>query len=142
MSKRKKVMLLVAVGVVAVAVTGYLLLRPASPINPRAYARIKEGMTQKEVEAVFGLPAGDYRDPDHVASGKFPSETLRMWGDFGQNCYPDAIPDGPVAAPVTWLGNDYSIQVGFGQGGVTGCLLMGRPAGWSVLDRARSYLGW
>ena len=144
MKRRTKVAALVAVGaLVAVAVTGYLLLKPSSPINPRAYARIKQGMTQEEVEAVFGIAAGDYRDAEYVAAGKFPSEVLKCWGDFGQYCYPDgALPDGPVSVPVAWHCNDYSIQVGFGEGGVTGCLLQGRPARWSVLDRARAYLGW
>jgi len=135
---------LVVVGAVILTVTGYCLLKPSAPINPRAYARIKAGMTREEVEAVLGLPAGDYRDAQHVASETFPSVTLSGWGDFGQYCYPDGcIPDMPVAVPVLWLGSDYKIQVGFGDADrVTGCHLAGRPAGWSVLDRVRTHFGW
>jgi hypothetical protein len=147
MRKRTKVALLLVVGIAVLAGTAYLLLKPASPINPWAYQRIKAGMTQKEVEAVFGLPAGDYRTPERVAARQFPDTTLGMWGDFGQYLYPDLPMPQPGGAEdsALWLADDCSVQVGFGRdGGVTGCLVSGdrEPPGWSVLNRLKAKLGW
>ena len=143
MRKRTKVALLLLFVVTVLGGTAYLLLKPSSPINPYAYRRIKEGMMQGEVQAVFGVPAGDYRDPERVAAGQFPSTILDCWGDFGQYLYPDApMPIiGGAEDSALWLGNDYSVQVGFGRdGGVTGCLVSANRE--SVLSRLKAKLGW
>lgn len=48
-------------GVVAVlAGVAYWLLLPTDPIGPQAFERIQLGMTEAEVEAVVGLPPGQY----------------------------------------------------------------------------------
>jgi hypothetical protein len=147
MRKRTKVALVLVVGAAVIAGTAYLLLKPASPINPWAYQRIKAGMTQRDVEAVFGLPAGDYRTPDRVKAGQAPSTTLDGWGDFGQYLYPDMPMPQPGGAEgsALWLGNDYSVQVGFGaDGGVTGCLVSGsrESSVWASLYRLKAKVGW
>jgi hypothetical protein len=126
MRKRTKVALVLVIGAAALAGSAYFLLRTGSPVNPLAFERIKAGMTRKEVEAVFGLPEGDYRAPEHVAAGPSNDRILDSWGDFGQYLYPDIPMPQPGGAEdsALWLGNDYGIQVGFGaDGGVTGCLV-------------------
>jgi hypothetical protein len=147
MRKRTKVTLVLVIGAAALAGAAYFLLKPASPINPWAYRRIKAGMTRQEVEAVFGLPAGDYRTPERVATGQAPSTTLDLWGDFGQYLYPDMPMPQPGGAEdsALWLGNDYSVQIGFGRdGGVTGCLVSGsrESSVWTALYRLKMKVGW
>jgi hypothetical protein len=147
MRKRAKVALLLVVGAAILTGTAYLLLRTGSPINPWAYQRIKAGMTRPEVEAVFGLPEGDYRTPGHRAAGQTPRRILDSWGDFGQYLYPDLPMPQPGGAEdsALWLGNDYGIQVGFGaDGGVTGCLVSTsrESSAWSALYRLKAKVGW
>ena len=66
MRRRWKVALALVAGVLLGAAL-WLRLRPDPPsarINSSAYERIEDGMTPAEVEAVIGLPPGDYRsDP-------------------------------------------------------------------------------
>jgi hypothetical protein len=57
------------------------LLRPRDPINPENYARIKVGMTEAEVRAIFG---GQEGVPPPCGSGQPPGTyTLSWFGDEG-----------------------------------------------------------
>jgi hypothetical protein len=139
MRKRTKVALFLVVGAAVLAGTAYFLLRTGSPINPWAYQRIKAGMTREEVEAVFGLPVGDYRSPERRAAAQTHRRILDSWGDAGVHAYPDSpMPQPGEAEDIgEWLGNEFVVQVGFGaDGGVTGCLLSTSresSSAWSAL---------
>ena len=111
MRKHTKVTLLLVLSVTVLAGTAYLLLRPASPINPRTYRRIKEGMNRREVEAVIGLPAGDYRSPDAWPLGGSPPRRWTPGATSASTCTPrapcrrwrdgaDALAAGVLTAPV------------------------------------------
>ncbi len=67
MQKHKR--LLLAVGApVALAGAGLAVYQvwPRSPLNRETYAKIQQGMTAREVEAIYGLPAGDYSTKELV----------------------------------------------------------------------------
>jgi hypothetical protein len=147
MRKRTKVALLLVVGVAILTGTAYFLLRTGSPINPWSYRRIKAGMTRKEVEAVFGLPFGDYRNPERRAAGRSHGRILDSWGDVGVHAYPDSPMPQPGEAEdsALWLGDEFVVEVGFGtDGGVTGCLLSTsrESSVWSSLYRLKAKAGW
>src|SRR5262249_15470800 len=61
MTRKKK---LVCLGIVAALIAAvYFLIRPGVPshnINLATVERIQKGMTLAEVEAILGVPAGDY----------------------------------------------------------------------------------
>jgi hypothetical protein len=147
MRKRTKVALLLVVGVAVLAGTTYFLLRTASTINPWTYQRIKKGMTLSEVEALFGLPEGDNRTPEGVASGRSNIRILDSWGDVGVHAYPDSPMPQPGEAEYSalWRGDEFGVQVGFGaDGGVTGCLVSTsrESSAWSALYRLKANAGW
>src|SRR5262245_50075207 len=86
---------------VALLLIGLLpLLFPRSRITKEACDRIEEGMSQAEVEAILGGPPGDYRtvtaDPD-----------LTGW----------RLGSGRRRTVVSWLGDEGSIEAGFGRSG-------------------------
>ena len=93
------------------------------------------------------MPAGDYREADRMAAGLFPGKSLDSWGDFGQYLYPDSPKsvEGGAEGSALWLGNDFSVQVGFGRNGVvTGCLVSGNRESpvWTALHRHMVKVGW
>jgi hypothetical protein len=95
MCKRWKVALALAAGVL-LGVPLWLLLRPLPPsarVNRSAYECIEEGMTPAEVEAVIGLPPGDFR-----------SDPARP------RAYAEFLPR-PGARVLEWVGDDCNIQV-------------------------------
>jgi hypothetical protein len=146
MRKRTKVALLVAVGAAALAGFAYLLLRPASPINPRAYRRIQEGMTQSEVEAILGLAPGDYRSR---AAREDESSwwTQEMRGAYLRTHPPRSMYD---EAPSDWrnrfwLGDEYEISVwldGDGRVRLWSLEAKSRPKRLSLTERVRTWVGW
>lgn len=46
--------------ILVVVVTGYLLLRQTNPINRANFAKVQEGMTDKEVEQILGKSSGPW----------------------------------------------------------------------------------
>src|SRR5262245_19100309 len=60
--KRRRRLLIALAGVLAIALAwlATFVVLPPSPITGANFARIKPGMTESEVEVIFGLPAGDY----------------------------------------------------------------------------------
>ena len=106
-----KVALALAAGVLP-GVALWLLLRPAAPlgIGRSAYKHIQEGMTPAEVEAVIGLPPGDYRsDPGRP-------------GAYAE------LPPGPGFHILGWVNDDCNIQVRVdGRTGRVDIKIMGEP---------------
>src|SRR5262249_59202506 len=78
------------------------LAQPAHRINRAAYELLREGMTQAEVEAIFGVPPGDYASVDlFVAPADrylFPREFRAQEWLSDEGCVGIAFrPDGTVA---------------------------------------------
>jgi hypothetical protein len=65
---------LAGVGAVAALVAAVCLLRPAPRFNRACFDRLREGMTEAEVEAVLG-PHGDYRAYGPAAYGFYLTAT-------------------------------------------------------------------
>jgi hypothetical protein len=65
MRKRRLILAVVALaGLIAAAGVGLVALDRRRLITMEQYDRIQPGMTLAEVEAVLGLPPGDYASPD------------------------------------------------------------------------------
>jgi hypothetical protein len=82
---RKLLLVLLAVALMLLGALLPLLVPRHCPVNRAAYHRIKEGMTQKEVEATLGGPPGDYRTRPVCADiGSGGGISWDMWfGDEG-----------------------------------------------------------
>src|SRR5262249_38213475 len=80
--RKRRWVLLVAAPVVAVIIVAVLAavrlwwFRPAPRFGPATFERIKEGMTEDEVEAVVGCPAGYYNKPPPRPAGLPPDASL------------------------------------------------------------------
>jgi hypothetical protein len=121
-------LLVVAVGVLLGVPLGLFLWPrpPSARINAEAYERIEDGMTAAEVEAVIGLPPGDYRsDP------------------AGPRHFAEWIPGSGVQV-LEWEADHCNIQVKVDQrSGRVVSKLMGepiRPA--TLMERLRGWAGW
>jgi hypothetical protein len=80
-----------------------LVPRPC-PVTKGAFERLKEGMTQAEVEKVLGGPPGDYTTrPEHVSD-------VTIIGSLLPNL--DPISD----TSLFWLGDEGKVTVGFSRG--------------------------
>ena len=60
----RRILCLSSVSLIAVVIGAWLLV-PRSRINLENFKRIKEGMSQTEIEALFGGPSGDYTNWPH-----------------------------------------------------------------------------
>lgn len=129
-------LLLLGLLAVLVGVAGWLLL-PADPIGPRAFERIQLGMTEEEVEAVMGSPAGSYVSETitdaQLIRRRYLIEWKRMDSDNGKR-YSKA-----------WHGDSYWIQVDVNeQGKALAAGLFDKRTDLSqptFLDRLRAWLG-
>jgi hypothetical protein len=151
--KRRWVLLVVApvVAVVIVAVLAAVRLwwfRPAPRFGPAYFERIKEGMTEDEVEAVVGCPAGYYNKPPPRPAGLPPDASLPTGDIAGRELKHSGPELGPGQASKTewWWGDSYGIEVKFDhEGRVAAHSLYGveePDAGPSVLERLHAWLGW
>jgi hypothetical protein len=139
----------VAVVIVAVlaAVRGWWF-RPAPRFGPAYFERIKEGMTEDEVEAVVGCLAGYYNKPPLRPTGLPPDASFPTVGIAGGELKHSGPELGLGQASKTewWWGDSYGIEVKFDHEGrvVTYSLygVEGTDAGPSVLERLRAWLGW
>jgi hypothetical protein len=82
-----------------------LVLPRHCPVNRTACERIKEGMTQTEVEAILGGPPGDYTT----------RPTIRKVGSL-------TPPRGAHSRSVKWWGDEGDALVWFGDGVVIGTI--------------------
>lgn len=94
---------------------------PPYRITYESFARIKEGMTEKEVESIFGVPAGDY-------------ETKKR----------PPLPNHHLLTPTTvpcevkvWKGNGLTICIWFDAGGK---VLDSRSVGWVSEESSETFL--
>ena len=135
MKKRTKVALLLAVGATVLVGIAVFLLKPASstePINPRAYDRIRPGMTRGEVVATVGLPPGDY----DTGVGVGPVGKVKTWGDGDKEL-------GAGQTFLRWRGDHYLMSAVFTSDCLTGCCLIAydEPSQSTVIRRLRDLVG-
>jgi hypothetical protein len=114
---------------------------PQPRISPASFERIHEGMSQDQIEAIIGLPPGDYYTGPRGIGG------ITSRGPFGFPCVEKGRPWGKQTGRVIiWWGNDYAIQVSFDKSEKADgwYLLHVVPAvrGSTFIDRVRARLGW
>jgi hypothetical protein len=137
--KHKRLLLILGC-LAALLLAGYATLRLTAPqhqITADNIEAIKKGMTEDEVEAILGVPAGDY------SSGQF-------GGHFFEN---EKNPDSDVVTGLElvkkrggkiWAGNETSVWIHFDDSGrVTEkwCHFHAIPTSESFLDKLRRWLG-
>jgi hypothetical protein len=164
--------LLLGVGLLALlGVAGWLLLaivsRPGSGITRANYERIQKGMTEGEVETVFGCPAADYsgKTPELLMWTKELRESLNRHAKANQwslqqilkGCeegklhgwdqedlkrrLKEAEPDAKDMVAKIWIGDSMAALVVFQEGRVTFYLdEVFESASW--IDRLRRLLPW
>jgi hypothetical protein len=79
MKKRIQLTFIVVFGLMAGPYIAWRSLEPVHRITSSSFSQIRSGMTQTEVEAIFGVPPGDYSDR---------SKHYLIW------ISPDLLPDG------------------------------------------------
>ena len=94
------------------------------PTEVRAYYGIREGMTLSEVEAVIGLPPGDYRSSKQDAIWALPADSLALEADVRY-----------------WLWNNHEIWVAVGADGKTVGKMLRHSSGKNFIDRVLTFLG-
>ena len=80
MTRKKKLVCFAIVAALIPAV--YFFMRPSVPkhnINPASLEKIENGMTLADVEAILGVPSGDY------TTGPTTSIRNRLWGREEKN---------------------------------------------------------
>jgi hypothetical protein len=127
MTKGKRMLGLVGVAAGLIAFVGWRAFAPPPPrINLDSFARIQPGMTQAEVEAILGVPPGDY-----AAAGS-------VRPTLGVN--PNELPAG--ARREDWWAEEAAVAVWFGQ---DGRVVNATAASWTTdspwLERVRRWLG-
>jgi hypothetical protein len=108
-------MLLVAVALMLLGGAGVAvwLRAPRHHITAENVKRIKEGMTQQEVEAIVGAPAGNY------AAGRsfavyLAGPSAPRWGQRWESTKDRGLGDLHAAE---WLGDEAAVEVWFAQDG-------------------------
>ena len=93
---RKRALLFVAAVVLlaCVALTAWMLLRPADPISETSARAIRNGMERPAVEALLGGPPGDYRSAGN--------QEWRL-----------GMPARPGLTPMFWFGDGGAVLVYF-----------------------------
>jgi hypothetical protein len=134
---------------IALAVAWVFL--PQERIGPAAYDRIKVGMTRQQVEGIIGLPTGDYyTGPRSPSSMSGPYGTLNKEAGVRRSDLSDgprgfASRDGRRVKLEQWWGDNYIVEVGFGEdGAAVGCDLydVDPPLHPDLLTRLRSWSRW
>lgn len=106
---------LVALLALVVAVAGWLLMS-YSPIDLGKYENIQVGMTEKEVEAVLGGPAGDYETRINLGFISYRRKYMRTWSPNESMSY-NYIPPGTRYQQRTWVTNHGRLSVFFAEDG-------------------------
>ena len=126
MSRRRKILAgLAALFTIAAVVVGIQwLLAPKHRINKESLELIKEGMTQKEVEDILGVPPGDY-----------------SYGGF-RDLYFDTWSAEPVSEE--WVGEETGIYVTFDPHGGRVAFVRSfnvHPSVETILTKIKRWLG-
>src|SRR4051812_24185484 len=122
MSKRKLIACVLIVVVTAAAVLW--LCWPEEAIGPGSFRRIRAGMTLDDVEAIIGLPPGDYHSGPHGPGGLMARGTIKYLREE-RGLPPQDIPESWNAAKPerrercvkSWWANDHAIYVAFDDDG-------------------------
>lgn len=123
----------------AIALGLFLHWRAQFPV--RAYERIAIGMSLDEVNAVIGLPPGNYARsipgrPSHPIFTLIRGEKMREFGDTAapeSAFFPDMFE--------TWIWDDFWIATKFLDGKVVGAALYAKPKPPTLFVRLRRLLG-
>jgi hypothetical protein len=134
MRKRTRVLVLIlltaAVGLLACA-GWWWLTTPRHRIGLNSCSQIRQGMTQEEVEAILGVPPGNYAT----------REELRLMGGLQMG----RPANGEHGHYAEWASDELVIWVYFGPDGAAQLVgitdIGGRPPE-SLLERMRRWLGW
>jgi hypothetical protein len=131
MMSRKKLCL--GLSLVTLTAAGLIALRLTTPrhrINEENFNKLRLGMTKPEVEALFGVPAGDY-DEGRNDFFDHRSEQQRQadWAGNG-------------GAPTDWGSNGFIAHVWFDENGKVNhwTFVQWDPAPRSIFDRLRRLL--
>jgi hypothetical protein len=132
--RRFLICLVLLVGLAVVSLTMVMwLTAPKGNINANSFKAINGEMTEEQVEALLGVPPGDYRTVEHVGRGQI---TLA-------SCVPTYDDEQKPKTSREWQGNEGSITVTFDQYGRAmskAYMVPGqRPPDW--LARLRRWLG-
>ena len=120
---------------------GVTAAQPAHRINAESYAKIRRGMTEKEIEGIFGVPFGQY------TTGKVSCVIQTMTIAIQHSSY--RLPDYHLSSPgglfqmphKAWIGNEIGIWVYFDEDGrvlTTRCSSV-IPAEPDLLEWIRTY---
>jgi hypothetical protein len=113
------------IGLLAVLLAGYLLVWITGPprhrIHEQTFAELQVGMTERQIETIFGVPAGDYRARDaylpRCATGRRRKDAyFGFLGSLGQ-----------VTAWKEWKGDEAFISLGFDAQGQAVVSVFQRP---------------
>jgi hypothetical protein len=107
---RRRKLIVGLAGLVVLAAVGALILRPSRTFlgDWPTHCKIKTGMSRAEVEALFGVPPGDYRTKENYLSLSPPPSDMM----FGTRVWP---PPGSVAEE--WEGDAGKFLVAFDPAG-------------------------
>jgi hypothetical protein len=119
MTKRRLVWAAVAVCLALVVGWATWPVPQRDPVNRANIKRIRAGMTRAEVEAVLGVPPGDYTTIFDLPRSCISGRRLDGW----------------------WISNSGELFVDFSPDGLVEKTDF-RPFGRSLLDRFRAWLGW
>lgn len=112
---RKRIPILLG-GILAILLAGWLMLWMTRPpehhINSDGFGKLRKGMTESEVEAVLGVPAGDY------ATGPI-RLNVNVLGYIPDTYFVFRV------AEKKWVGNEAIIEVWFENGRVEHTRIMG-----------------
>lgn len=120
--KERLLLILLCIGCLAL-VSFYVciwLSGPGHQITEERFARIKAGMTEKEVESILGVPPGDYE-----TKKRMPLPTRDLF-----------VPTVPCETKV-WEGNGLIITIWFDAGGK---VFYSRIGGWSSDESTEIFL--
>jgi hypothetical protein len=128
--------LLAVAALTAVGLGAVWCLWPAPAIGQSSYERIQLGMTPTEVEAVIGLPPGDYSGRTKANRPVICVRTQEKW--------PADLVERPTGDLLLWIGREHTIGIALHHEQVTYCTLrtFRAPEPPGILARIRSWLGW
>jgi hypothetical protein len=139
---RKRLLILVGVVLAVAIVTAGTreLFRPSVPpprFTPDMPGRIRPGMTEAEVVAILGRPAGNYASPAVCFADACPDYKSDVWSSPAGRHRPDGTTE------KAWISDEGGVAVEFdAEGRVAYCYFeaMWVPRPPSVTDRVRAWL--
>jgi len=119
------------------------LAPPSHRINPESFEQIQGGMTPAEVEAIIGVPPGDYSTATEVFDPPCPVQhvTYVTESQLGSTVVIEEGVPGPNEAK--WISDSWSLYVGYRNGRVwvKECSTV-EPMQLTLWERMKMKLGW